>query len=57
MPTIALLVVLLLVLVGVLSVGALVYLAYRHPATQDPLLVGLAGVAALAAIITPIVTR
>lgn len=57
MPTITLLVLLLLVLVGMLAVGALIYLAHRHPAAREPLLVGLAGVAALGAILTPIVTR
>jgi hypothetical protein len=56
-PTITLLVFLLLVMVGVLAVGALVYLAHQHPAAREPLLVGLAGVAAMAAIVTPIVAR
>ncbi|GAA2523174.1 hypothetical protein [Streptomyces longisporus] len=57
MSTITLLVLLLLVMVGFLAVGALVYLAHRHPAAREPLLVGLAGVAAMAAVVTPIVTR
>ncbi|MFE7935653.1 hypothetical protein ACFU6S_44425 [Streptomyces sp. NPDC057456] len=57
MSTLALLVVLLLVLVGLLVVGALAYLARRHPAWVQPLLVGLAGVTALAALITPVVAR
>ncbi|WP_327188294.1 hypothetical protein [Streptomyces sp. NBC_01334] len=57
MSTLALLVVLLLVLVGLLVVGGLAYLARRHPAWVQPLLVGLAGVTALAALITPVVAR
>ncbi|WP_327188092.1 hypothetical protein [Streptomyces sp. NBC_01334] len=57
MSTLALLVVLLLGLVGLLVMGALVYVARRHPAWVQPLLVGLAGVTALAALITPVVAR
>jgi hypothetical protein len=51
------LVALLLVLVGVLVVGGLAYLAYRHPVSRDPLLVGLMGMAVLSAIVMPIVIR
>ncbi|MFJ1974159.1 hypothetical protein ACIO93_36665 [Streptomyces sp. NPDC087903] len=57
MSSLAQLVVLLLVLVGVLVVGALVYLARRHPDWVQPLLVGLAGVTALASPIAPVATR
>ncbi|MER5582346.1 hypothetical protein ABT090_11975, partial [Streptomyces asoensis] len=57
MSTLALLVVLLFVLVGLLVVGALAYLAHLHPAWVQPLLVGLAGVTALAALITPVIAR
>ncbi|GAA3919611.1 hypothetical protein GCM10023084_82150 [Streptomyces lacrimifluminis] len=57
MSTLTLLVVLLLVLVGVMVFGSLVYLAHRYPSFREPLLVGLAGVAVLAALVTPIVTR
>ncbi|MFC8660704.1 hypothetical protein [Streptomyces sp. NPDC057199] len=57
MSTLHLLVALLLVLVGAIVFGGLVYLAHRHPASREPLLVGLAGMAVLAALVTPIVTR
>ncbi|WP_203691804.1 hypothetical protein [Streptomyces sp. SID12488] len=57
MSTLALLVVLLLVLVGGIIFGGLAYLAYRHPSCREPLLVGLTGVAVLATLVTPIVTR
>ncbi|MFD8308456.1 hypothetical protein ACFV29_39950 [Streptomyces sp. NPDC059690] len=57
MSTLALLVILLLVLVVVLVFGGIGYLAYRHPATREPLLVAFSGVAMLAAIIGPILTR
>lgn len=57
MPTIVLLVVFLLVVVSTLVCGALVYVTHRHPAFREPLLVGLAGMAVLAALVTPIVTR
>ena len=45
MSTIAMLVVLLLVLVGVIVFGGLAYLSHRHPPCREPLLVGLTGVA------------
>ncbi|WP_198655468.1 hypothetical protein [Streptomyces geranii] len=57
MSSLALLVVLLFVLLGVMVFGSLVYLAHRHPSCREPLLVGLAGVAVLAALVTPIVPR
>ncbi|MFI1569050.1 hypothetical protein ACH4ZX_39600 [Streptomyces sp. NPDC020490] len=57
MSTLALLVVLLLVLVVALVFGGLAYLAYRHPATREPLVIGLSGVAVVAAIVGPILTR
>ncbi|MCX4564736.1 hypothetical protein [Streptomyces umbrinus] len=57
MSTLALLVVLLFVLVGGIVFGGLAYLAHRHPFCREPLLVGLTGVAVLAALVTPIVTR
>ncbi|MET8168164.1 hypothetical protein ABZT34_28570 [Streptomyces sp. NPDC005329] len=57
MSTLAILVVLLLVLVGLLVVGALTYVARLHPSWVQPLLVGLATVTALAALITPVVAR
>lgn len=45
---------LLLVLVVALVFGGL---AYRHPSAREPLLLGLSGVAVLAAIVGPILTR
>ncbi|MFG2827803.1 hypothetical protein ACGFWI_10110 [Streptomyces sp. NPDC048434] len=57
MTTIALLVLVLLVLVIALVSGGLAYLAYRHPAAREPLVVGLAAAAALGALVTPIVMR
>ncbi|MFF1725421.1 hypothetical protein [Streptomyces sviceus] len=53
MSTLALLVLVLLGLAFVLVPGALAYVAYRHPATRGPLAVGIATVAAMAAIIIP----
>ncbi|MFE3152797.1 hypothetical protein ACFXJ6_40190 [Streptomyces sp. NPDC059218] len=55
MSPLALLVVLLLVLVVVLLLGALGYLAHRHPALATPLMVVTGGAAVLAACIIPIV--
>ncbi|MDV9168632.1 hypothetical protein R6V09_00550 [Streptomyces sp. W16] len=57
MSTLALLVVLLLVLVGGIIFGGLAYVAHRHPSCREPLIIGLTGVAVLAALVTPIVTR
>ncbi|MGW3148907.1 hypothetical protein ACWDG1_30380 [Streptomyces sp. NPDC001177] len=51
----ALLVVLLLVLVGLVLVGGLVYVAYRRPPLAMPLTVGLTGAGVLAAIVFGIV--
>ncbi|MCW8383909.1 hypothetical protein [Streptomyces justiciae] len=56
MSTLALLVVLLLVLVGLLFVGALAYAVYRRPALSQPLMVALAGATALIGVVTAIVT-
>ena len=57
MSTLALLVLVLLGLAFVLVPGALAYLAYRHPAARGPMAVGIASVAAMAAIVTPIAVR
>ncbi|MEW1889255.1 MULTISPECIES: hypothetical protein [unclassified Streptomyces] len=57
MSSLALLVVLLLVLVAVLVLGALAYLAHRHPQTVAPLTLALCGAAVLAAIVVPIAVR
>ncbi|WP_181384453.1 hypothetical protein [Streptomyces sp. NWU49] len=54
MSTLALLVVLLLVLVGLLIFGALAYLVHRHPALTQPLAVGLAGLAVMGAVVAAI---
>ncbi|MCF3137302.1 hypothetical protein [Streptomyces olivochromogenes] len=55
MSALALLVVLLLVLVGLIVVGGLVYVAYRRPALGMPLTVGLAAAGVLAAVVFGIV--
>jgi len=52
--TLALLVVLLLVLVGLLIFGGLAYLVHRHPALTQPLAVGLAGLAVMGAVVAAI---
>ncbi|MFF7534681.1 hypothetical protein ACFZB2_37135 [Streptomyces bobili] len=57
MSTLALLVLVLLGLIFVLVPGALAYLAYRHPAARGPMTVGIAAVAAMAAIVVPIAVR
>jgi hypothetical protein len=57
MNTLALLVLFLLGLAFVLVPGGLAYLAYRHPAARGPMGVGIAAVAAMAAVVTLIVTR
>lgn len=54
--TLALLVVLLLVLVGLLVVSGLAYAAYRRPVLAQPLMVALAGAAVLVAMVTVVVT-
>ncbi|MDX3232575.1 hypothetical protein [Streptomyces sp. ME19-01-6] len=56
MSTLALLVVLLLVLVGLLVVGGLAYVVYRRPMLTQPLTVALAGAAVLVAVVTVVVT-
>ncbi|MEU5314391.1 hypothetical protein [Streptomyces sp. NPDC021562] len=57
MSTLALLVAVLLGLAFVLVPGGLAYLAYRHPAARGPIGIGLAAVAAMAAIVVPIALR
>ncbi|MFJ4633489.1 hypothetical protein [Streptomyces sp. NPDC088847] len=57
MSTPALLVVVLVVLAFVSVPSALAYLAYRHPAARGPMTVGIAAVAAMAAIVVPIAVR
>ncbi|MFH8670254.1 hypothetical protein ACH4MN_37885 [Streptomyces anulatus] len=52
MSTLALLVILLLVLVGLMVVGALGYAVYRRPVLTQPLTVALAGAAVLIATVT-----
>ncbi|MCP9946787.1 hypothetical protein LUX12_21495 [Streptomyces somaliensis] len=56
MSTLALLVVLLLVLVVALIVTAVVYVVHRRPALNAPVTVGIATIAAFAAVLTVIVT-
>ncbi|MFJ8158449.1 hypothetical protein [Streptomyces sp. NPDC094468] len=55
MSTLALLVAVLLGLAFVLIPSALAYLAYRHPTARGPMGIGIAAVAALTAIVVPIV--
>ncbi|WP_413754789.1 hypothetical protein [Streptomyces sp. MMBL 11-3] len=57
MSTLALLVLVLVALAFVSVPGALAYLAYRHPAARAPMTVGIAAVAAMAAIVVPIAVR
>ncbi|MFH9500567.1 hypothetical protein ACH4L9_34715 [Streptomyces globisporus] len=52
MSTLALLVVLLLVLVGLMFVGTLGYAVYRRPVLTQPLTVALAAAAVLVAMVT-----
>ncbi|MET8030128.1 hypothetical protein [Streptomyces avermitilis] len=52
MSTLALLVLLLLVLVGLQLISTLAYAVHRHPALTQPLLVALAGAAVLVTGIT-----
>lgn len=56
MSTFALLIVMLLVLVGLLFVGALAYAVYRRPALSQPLTVALAGAGVLTTLVTMIIT-
>ncbi|MFE6892014.1 hypothetical protein [Streptomyces sp. NPDC057694] len=55
--TLALLVAVLLCLVSVLFAGGLAYLAYRHPATREPMVIAIAAVGVMAGVIFPIATR
>lgn len=55
--TLALLVVLLLVLVGLLVIGALAYAVHRFPRLTQPLTVALVGAGVLVAMVTAVVTR
>ncbi|MEU4038724.1 hypothetical protein [Streptomyces collinus] len=57
MSTLTLLVLVLLGLAFILVPGAFAYLAYRHPAARGPMGVGIAVVAAMAAIVVPIALR
>ncbi|WP_328842951.1 hypothetical protein [Streptomyces sp. NBC_00258] len=57
MSTLALLIVLLLVLVGLLTAGGLAYVVHRHPALAQPLTVGLSGLALLGALVAVITAR
>ncbi|MGW1129852.1 hypothetical protein [Streptomyces sp. NPDC002526] len=57
MSSLLLLVALLLVLVGVLTVGALAYLAYRHPEAVPSLTLALGGAALLATCVISIAVR
>lgn len=56
MSTIAMLVVLLLVLVGLLLVGALAYVVHRRPVLTQPVTVALAGATVLVAMVALVVT-
>ncbi|MFJ4633430.1 hypothetical protein [Streptomyces sp. NPDC088847] len=56
MSTLAVLVVLLLVLVGLLVVGGLAYIVHRRPALTGPLSVAIAGAAVLVAVVTTVAT-
>ncbi|MFJ8770234.1 hypothetical protein [Streptomyces clavifer] len=57
MSSLNLLVLLLLVLVGLLFVGALAYVSHQHPALATPLMVAAAGGAVLVACVGVILTR
>ncbi|MFC8205476.1 hypothetical protein [[Kitasatospora] papulosa] len=57
MNTLTLLVFILLGMVFFLVSTVITYLAYRHPAVREPLMVGLAALAVLGSLLTPIVTR
>ncbi|WP_405800454.1 hypothetical protein OG291_03170 [Streptomyces halstedii] len=57
MSSLALLVVLLLVLVGLLLIGGLAYVAYRHPKAVVPLTLALCGAAVLASVVMPVAVR
>ncbi|MEV0226764.1 hypothetical protein [Streptomyces sp. NPDC050704] len=57
MPTLALLTILLLVLVGLLIASVLTYAVHRHPKLAQPFTVGLTALALLSAIVTAITAR
>ncbi|MFF8963219.1 hypothetical protein ACF1BK_10810 [Streptomyces globisporus] len=57
MSSSALLLALLLVLVVALVAAQFTYVAYRHPAAVQPMLVGLAAVTLMAMIVVAIVVR
>ncbi|MFD9114966.1 hypothetical protein [Streptomyces bottropensis] len=57
MSTLVLLVGLLLVLVGLMLFGGLVYLVHRHPTWAVPIGVGLAGLTLMGTVITVITSR
>ncbi|MEU2268149.1 hypothetical protein ABZ568_17425 [Streptomyces olindensis] len=57
MSTLALLVVLLLVLVGLLTFGGLACLVYQHPTWGAPIGIALAGVTLMVTLVTTIVLR
>ncbi|MEW2403471.1 hypothetical protein [Streptomyces sp. NPDC046862] len=57
MSTLALLVVLLLVLVGLLTFGGLACLVHQHPTWGAPIGIALAGVTLMVTLVTTIVTR
>ncbi|WP_202419524.1 hypothetical protein [Streptomyces sp. YIM 132580] len=57
MSSSALLLALLLVLVVALVAGQFTYVAYRHPAAVQPMLVGLAAVTLVAMVVVAVVIR
>ncbi|MGW0885408.1 hypothetical protein [Streptomyces sp. NPDC002671] len=56
MSALAALVVLLLVLVGLLTMGCLAYAVYRCPVLAQPLMVALTGATVLDAMVTAVLT-
>ncbi|MFB8107690.1 hypothetical protein ACFC3O_33640 [Streptomyces sp. NPDC056007] len=57
MSSSALLLALLLVLVVAMVAAQFTYVAYRHPAAVQPMLVGLAAVTVVAMVVVPVVVR
>ncbi|MFD8566674.1 hypothetical protein [Streptomyces sp. NPDC059639] len=57
MSTLALLVAVLICLVSVLFAGGLAYLAHRHPAAREPMVIAIAAVGVMAGVIVPIAIR